>query len=128
MGGPGQLTWAYSALGVPDDWEAAASAEITDGASLAEIVKLRPDLDIVAPLAAWTTTTGWTHLDGRGRGRRFLATGDHGRDRGCWSTSVTVWAAPTPTCSTGSTSCCSSCCPEAPRATNSIMHGGEAGK
>ena len=45
-----ELAWAYSALGAPDDWAAAASAEITDGASLAEIVKLRPDLDVVAPL------------------------------------------------------------------------------
>jgi len=33
------------------------------------------------------------------------------------STAVTVWAALTPTCSTGSTSCCSSCCPGAPRNT-----------
>ena len=45
-----ELAWAYSALGAPDDWAAAASAEIADGTSLAEIVKLRPDLDIVAPL------------------------------------------------------------------------------
>ena len=45
-----ELTWAYSALGAPDDWVAAASTEIADGMSLAEIVKLQPDLDVVAPL------------------------------------------------------------------------------
>ena len=45
-----ELAWAYSMLDAPSAWAAAASAEITDGTSLAEIVKLRPDLDVVAPL------------------------------------------------------------------------------
>ncbi|MEV2241090.1 hypothetical protein [Micromonospora sp. NPDC049891] len=45
-----ELAWAYSVLGAPAAWAAAACAEITDGTSLAEIVKLRPDLNVVAPL------------------------------------------------------------------------------
>jgi hypothetical protein len=45
-----ELTWAYSALGAPDDWVTVASTEIADGTSLAEIVKLRPNVDLVAPL------------------------------------------------------------------------------
>lgn len=45
-----ELAWAYSALHAPSAWVAAASAEITDGTSLAEILKLCPDIDVVVPL------------------------------------------------------------------------------
>jgi hypothetical protein len=45
-----ELAWAYSVLGAPAGWTAATTAEITDGISLAEIVRLRPDLDVIAPL------------------------------------------------------------------------------